>query len=271
MSALPQVSPDWLLLRAEVDDRSRSSELAKAAAAVLPTGRQVVHDLGSGSGAMMRWLAPRLPGPQRWVLHDADAGILEHRDHAPAADDSGRPVVCRTSVEELDDLDTSVLAEATLVVASALLDVITAEEAAIIVDTCVALGAPALFSLTVAGRVEFEPSDEADQLFMAAFNAHQRRVVDGRALLGPTAVGVVTDLFTAAGWQVRTAGTPWVLTPTDGELIREWLDGWLSAALQQAPQLAGLADEYRARRRDQLAAGELRVSVHHEDVLAWRA
>ena len=37
-------------------------------------GRLVIHDLGGGSGAMGRWLAPRLPGPQHWVVHDRDAG-----------------------------------------------------------------------------------------------------------------------------------------------------------------------------------------------------
>lgn len=271
MSTLPKVSPDWLVLRAGVDDRSRSSELAHEAAALLPAGRQVVHDLGSGSGAMMRWLAPQLPGPQRWVLHDADAGILEHRDSGPVADASGRPVVCRTSVEELEELDASALVGATLVVASALLDVITAGEARTIVDACVEIGAPVLFSLTVAGRVEFDPPDEADQLFMNAFNAHQRRDADGRTLLGPDAVGVVRRMLTVAGWRVRAVDTPWNLTPVDGELIPEWLDGWLDAAVEQQPELAGLAAEYRARRRDQLTARELRVAVHHVDVLAWLA
>ena len=41
-----------------------------------PTGRQVIHDLGCGTGAMGRWLAPRLPGPQHWVVHDRDAELL---------------------------------------------------------------------------------------------------------------------------------------------------------------------------------------------------
>ena len=271
MSALPQVSPDWLILRADVDDRSRSTELAYEAAALLPAGRQVVHDLGSGSGAMMRWLAPRLPGPQRWVLHDADAGILEHRDSAPVADASGRPVVCRTSVEELDELDVTALAGATLVVASALLDVITAGEARTIVDACVEVGAPVLFSLTVAGCVEFDPPDEADHLFADAFNAHQRRDADGRSLLGPDAAEAVMRMFAAAGWQVRTTNTPWTLTLADGRLITEWLDGWLAAAVEQQPELGDLADQYRARRLDQLEAGDLSVVVHHLDVLAWLA
>jgi hypothetical protein len=271
MSALPRVSPDWLLQRAEVDDRSRSLELACEAGARLPAGRQVIHDLGSGSGAMMRWLAPQLPGPQRWVLHDADATILEHRDPEPVIDASGLPVICRASVELLADLDVSALAKATLVVASALLDVITFAEARTIVDACVELRVPVLFSLTVAGRVEFEPGDELDEQFASAFNTHQRREADGRRLLGPDAAGVVANMLTDAGWHVKTVSTPWELAAADGELIAEWLDGWLDAAVEQQPRLAGLADGYRTKRRAQLAAGSLRVTVNHEDVLAWPA
>ena len=271
MSALPHVSPDWLLQRAEVDDRSRSLELARETAALLPVGRQVVHDLGSGSGAMMRWLAPQLPGPQRWVLHDADASILEHRDPEPVIDASGLPVICRASVEPLAELDASMLANATLVVASALLDVITFAEARTIVEACVELRVPVLFSLTVAGRVEFDPADVLDEQFVSAFNAHQRREVDGRRLLGPEATGIVASMLMDAGWHVRTVSAPWKLAPADGELIAEWLDGWLDAAVEQQSRLRGLADGYRTNRRAQLAAGGLRVTVNHEDVLAWPA
>jgi len=271
MRALHRVSPDWLLHRADVDDRSRSSELARDAAALLPPGRQVVHDLGSGSGAMMRWLAPQLPGPQRWVLHDADAAILGHRDPEPVIDASGRPVICRSSVELLAELEVSALADVTLVVASALLDVITFAEARTIVDACVELRVPVLFSLTVAGRVEFDPADELDEQFVSAFNAHQCREANGRRLLGPDATGVVANMLMDAGWHVRTVSTPWELASADGELLEEWLDGWLDAAVEHQPKLGGLADGYRTSRRAQLAANGLHVTVNHEDVLAWPA
>jgi predicted RNA methylase len=36
----------------------------------------VIHDLGCGTGSMARWLAPQLPGEQRWVLHDRDVELL---------------------------------------------------------------------------------------------------------------------------------------------------------------------------------------------------
>jgi hypothetical protein len=265
------VSPDWLVLRATVDDRSRSDELARTAAGLLPPGPQVVHDLGSGSGAMMRWLAPRLPGPQRWVLHDADASILDHRDPDPVADSCGLPVVAQPSVEPLSELNATALASATMIVASALLDVVTFAEARSIVDACEVLRVPALFSLTVTGRVELEPRLDMDERFGLAFNQHQRREYEGRRLLGPDASGVIANLFLDAGWCVDTASTPWTLTADDADLTAEWLEGWLAAAVEEQPRLGLDASDYRARRLRQLAGGDLRVTVDHEDVLAWPA
>src|ERR687890_481486 len=65
---------------------ARSAELAERLARRLTAdGRLVIHDLGGGSGAMGRWLAPRLPGPQHWVVHDRDGDLLELAAAAPAA------------------------------------------------------------------------------------------------------------------------------------------------------------------------------------------
>ena len=57
--------------------RARPSSPSASARHLPAAGRLVIHDLGGGSGAMGRWLAPRLPGPQHWVVHDRDADLLE--------------------------------------------------------------------------------------------------------------------------------------------------------------------------------------------------
>ena len=73
-----RVSPEWLRLREPADAAARSAELAERLGRHLPAaGPLVVHDLGGGSGSMGRWLAPRLPGPQHWVVHDRDADLLK--------------------------------------------------------------------------------------------------------------------------------------------------------------------------------------------------
>ena len=268
MTVVIPVSADWLSLREPVDGRSRSQTLAEEAARMLHPPL-VVHDLGSGTGSMMRWLAPRLPGPQTWVLHDWNADLLRHAAASGAHDAAGEAVRVQCRAGELGGLTAGSLRGASLVVSSALLDVLAADEVAAIVGACVSERVPVLFVLTVTGRVELEPVDPLDDALEAAFNAHQRREVHGRRLLGPDAAGAVTALFRDAGWSVSAAASPWVLDAADAALTAEWLDGWVAAAVEQRPALAGPADAYLRARTAQLRAGVLRVVVHHEDVRAW--
>jgi len=268
-SAISTASAPWLALRSPADDAARSEALAVALAAMLPTGAVELHDLGAGTGGMTRWLAPRLGGPQQWMLHDGDAGILDHLDLRSVVDDAGRPVGVRTVVEHLGDLPPDAFRGAAGVTASALLDVVTREEAERIVAACVDSGAPALFALSVTGEVILGPPDAADAVIGEAFNDHQRRDADGRRMLGPDAVTAVAALFADAGWHVRREPTPWRLGPSDAALVGEWLDGWVGAAVAQRPELGADAAAYLARRRTQLADGALHVIVHHEDLLAW--
>jgi hypothetical protein len=269
MSAISTASPSWLVLRAAADDDARSRPLAVRLARLLPPGRLVLHDLGAGTGGMTRWLAPLLSGPQHWVLHDGDAGILAHVALDAVTDDAGRRIDVACVVEDLEGLPPGAFGGAAAVTASALLDVITPDEAARIVNACVDAGAPALFSLSVTGAVSLDPPDRVDAVIGQAFNDHQRRDADGRRMLGPDAVPTIVELFGAAGWQVRRAATPWRLGAADGALIAEWLDGWVGAAVEQRPDLAADSGAYLARRRAQVAVGALRVTVSHEDVLAW--
>ena len=271
--SIPVVSADWLALRAAADDAARSPALAARLAGLLGAGRLVVHDLGSGDGAMVRWLAPRLGGPQTWMLHDADAGILARADLHSTADGAGRPITATARIGTLADLPRDAFAGADAVTASALLDVLTLSEVERVVAACVAASVPALFSLTVTGSVRLQPADAADRVFEAAFDDHQRRPARGRAtsepLLGPDAVPVVAALFAAAGWNVIVEPSPWLLAADDAALIGEWLDGWIDAAVEQQPELAEAAAQVRLRRRAQAAAGLLNVTVSHEDLLAW--
>jgi trans-aconitate methyltransferase len=73
-----RVSTEWLALREPADAAARAADLVEHLRRALPaTDLRVIHDLGCGTGAMARWLAPLLPGPQHWVLHDRDRDLLE--------------------------------------------------------------------------------------------------------------------------------------------------------------------------------------------------
>ncbi len=232
---------DWLDLREPADAAARSEELAERLARHLPAPPDlVIHDLGGGSGAMGRWLAPRLRGPQHWVVHDRDDDLLELAVAAPPA-----AATVEARLSDITRLAPGELAGASLVTASALLDMLTADELAGMLGACA--GLPTLIAMTVTGGVTFAPADPLDARLVAAFNAHQRR--DGR--LGPDAVEAAADQL---GGEVIVRPTPWRLDARFA-VMTEWLGGWIRAALEQDPALAAEAGDYRERRLAQAAAG----------------
>jgi hypothetical protein len=249
-----RVSPEWLLLREPADAAARSAELVERLRRRLAkAGPLLIHDLGGGSGAMGRWLAPRLTGQQHWVVHDRDAGLLEL---ALATGPAAVTVEARRS--DITRLTPHDLAGASLITASALLDLLTAEGLVRMLRVCT--GRPMLLTLTVVGRVILNPADPLDARIGAAFNAHQRR----GGLLGPDAVATAVKEL---GAEVLVRPSPWRLDAAHPDLTAAWFGGWVAAACEQEPALAAEAGAYRDRRLAQAAAGELAVTVDHADLL----
>ena len=229
----------------------------------------VIRDLGCGTGAMARWLAERLTGPQQWFLYDWDADLLAlaARNSSLSAAD-GAPVTIETRRRDVTRLEPSELAGASLLTASALLDVMTADELKRLVSACAGAGCPALITLTVTGAVELTSSDPFDEWVADAFNAHQRRVVGSGRLLGPEAVAAAVGGFTSRGYCVLVRSSPWRLGPAQAGLAAEWFAGWLAAACQQRPELQVEAVSYARQRLAAATAGRLGVTVQHQDLLA---
>ena len=265
-----RVSSQWLRLREPADAAARSADLATKAIGLrggaTPT---VVHDLGCGSGSMGRWLAPLLDGPQHWVLHDRDADLLAvAADEPPPVAADGAAVTVETRQDDLTRLGPGDLAGASLVTASALLDMLTAPELARFVTSCVEAACPVLVTLSVTGRIRLDPAHPLDTVLAGAFNDHQRRTTGGRTLLGPDAARTAVGAFDSLGSRVEVRPSPWHLGAPDGALIAEWLDGWVRAAVEQRPILSTAGAAYLARRHTDLEHGRLTVTVPHVDLLA---
>lgn len=259
----------WLALREPADAAARARDLVEELVRQLPAaGRHVIHDLGCGTGAMGRWLAPLLPGRQHWILHDRDPDVLEVAASdlpGPAAD--GAAVTVETTRSDIARLHAGDLAGAALITASALLDLLTGEELARLVAVCDSAACPVLLTLSVVGRVELAPADPLDGRVAAAFDAHQRRTTGRGRLLGPDAVGVAVEQFRGLGADVLVQPSPWRLGASEAELAAEWFSGWLGAACEQEAELAPGTGGYRRRRLAQARAGRLSVSVEHADLL----
>ena len=264
-----RVSRGWLALREPADAAARARDLVEQLARRLPAGGcRVIHDLGCGTGAMGRWLAPLLPGPQHWVLHDRDADLLEvAAADLPAAAADGAAVTVEARQSDITRLHPGDLAGATLITASALLDLLTGDELAGLVTVCAGAGCPVLLTLSVVGRVELTPADPLDARVAAAFDAHQRRTT--RA--GPPARpgrrrGRRRGVRPAGGGGHRPA-QPLAPRRPQADLAAEWFTGWVGAACEQEAELAAETGAYARRRLAEAAAGQLAVTVDHADLL----
>jgi hypothetical protein len=264
-----RVSRGWLSLREPADAAARAPDLVQRLERDLPaTDNRVIHDLGGGTGAMGRWLAPLLPGRQHWVVHDRDADLLQAAaadPPGPAADGSAVTFECKQS--DITRLHLGDLADASLITASALLDLLTADELAALITVCAGAGCPMLLTLSVVGQVELAPKDPLDRRVAAAFDAHQRRTTPRGRLLGPDAVMLAVEEFGRLGVEVLVRPSPWRLGTLQADLAAEWFIGWVGAACEQQVELAAETGVYTRRRLARAAAGRLAVTVNHADML----
>lgn len=239
-----EFSESWLSLREPADASARAADLVP----LIPGPVRVIRDLGCGTGSLGRWLAPRLPGPQHWIMVDRDPALLSYaRDHMPFDG-----VTVETVLGDVTSTTAADLTETDLVTCSALLDLLTEAEITDLAAACASSGTPALFTLSVSGEVTLDPPLPSDSSVRDAFNEHQRRVVDGRQLLGPDAPAFTAAAFEKAGATVVSRPSSWRLSASP--LMDAWLHGWLAAASEQRP---GLPVETYSKGREAATVGHV--------------
>ncbi len=249
----------WLSLREPHDAVSRSARLTQAVADALPRDRPLkILDLGSGTGSNPRYLAPRLPAGQQWLLVDKDASLFPATQHETRQVDLG----ARDAPEIFEGRD--------LVTASALLDLMSASYLEWLAQRCRANNAVALFALTYTGRSECTPAEPEDGVMCALLNLHQQENDKGFGpAAGPAAVARAEAAFVAAGYRVRREPSDWHLGADAGELQRLLIQGWADVALEIAPYEEEVIADWLARRLAHLDAGQSRIVVSHEDLAAF--
>jgi 2-polyprenyl-3-methyl-5-hydroxy-6-metoxy-1,4-benzoquinol methylase len=123
-----EFSESWLSLREPADAESRAAELVP----LIPGPVRVIRDLGCGTGSLGRWLAPKLPTPQHWVMMDRDPALLDYaREHMPFDG-----VTVETVLGDVTSLTAADLAGTDLVTCSALLDLLTDAEITALAEVC---------------------------------------------------------------------------------------------------------------------------------------
>ena len=287
-------SADWLALREPFDQAARAAAApalnwpalaAHLQAAGTPT---TVLDLGCGTGATLRAMAPRLGPVQHWRLVDHDARLLAAVPDAlgPWGQANGLRLCAQGDLLVLEGAGRRIEVErcqadlvagfaglpfagAQLVTASALLDLVSAPWLAALVTRCRAEAAAVYWALTVDDRVEWQTADAGDTLVHAAFRAHQRRDKGFGPALGGAAVAEAGALLTQAGYRVTQGPSDWCVDGAYGQpgpaMLRAMVQGMGTAAAEQAPAEAAAVQAWQARRWAQCDATRLRVG--HADLL----
>lgn len=292
-------SAEWLTLREPADRKARSSVewlaplIARLEAAQAARAQPLdMLDLGAGTGANVRLLAPLVPGAQRWCLVDRDVDLLRQvpkyiaawaldrgaivSGEASSLTARGPGLDCnfRTRAADLSRLaDDAVFGPLfqgrTLVTASALLDLVSERWLETLVNRCAAVGAAVLFALTYDGRMTCIPEDPDDEWIRSLVNRHQQTNKGFGRALGPNAVPSALRLFVAADYVVTSVATDWVLTPADAALQRALLEGWAAAAGELVRGDDSRVREWLSHRLAHLEASRSSLVVGHQDLAGW--
>ena len=280
----------WLQLREPADAAARSAELTQTISdAVTRTTVLRVLELGTGTGANLRYLAARLPRRQRWLVVDQSAALLARlptrtaswgtkrgyavHTHPTGCTIRGRQLDCRVETRCLDlgnvD-DVELFAGHHLVTASALLDLVSEPWLRALAAHARTAGAVALFALSYTGRSSCSPVEPEDDRIRDLLNRHQKTDKGlGGPAAGPDAAECAARCFAEVGYRVRSAPSDWLLSPAERHLQQRLIEGWAEAAIQMAPGETPAIENWRMRRLAHVDAGRSHLVVGHLDVAAW--
>ena len=286
-------SDEWLCLREPLDVASRSAELAAIVAqAVRPIESRdlPIHvvDLGAGTGANLRYLAPLLGGFQDWLLAEGDPLLLDALGDRMRiwADSSGARVFegegglivratrfeCHIRCVAIDlrtELDRVVLPKRCLLTASALLDLVSEDWLARLAQRSTNAGASVWFTLSYDGRIDCDPAEPEDGDVRELFNRHQLGNKGFGPALGPSASRRAAEIFEDCGYRTRSEASDWRVKCAHQGLQRALLEDWFDAASEIDPDRVSQLQKWRERRLVHIESGRSELIVGHADMIAW--
>ena len=259
-------SPDWLALREPADHGSVNAQVREACVRAFE-GREMLRivDLGSGTGSNLRALSPAITIPQHWTLVDYDEALLSVAKARAGACAAGNVAVAYQQANLSDGSIASLIAEADLVTASALFDLVSVDVIERITSDIAAKGCAFYTVLTYDGLASWLPEHPADNAMRDAFNTHQRSDKGFGLAAGPDATQALATAFMALGYTVRRGMSPWVLDQSYAVLRQEVDRGWAAAVRETNAVPVQDIDDWLNHR---LGHPDAVTIVGHEDLLA---
>jgi SAM-dependent methyltransferase len=281
-------SPDWLAQREPLDAAARDAGLAhEFAAAIAHTPRRII-DLGAGTGANLRLLAPLIGGDQDWLLIDNDPALLMAQQHEIARwaaqhgwglsdATNGAVELCvgparwRVRSQQLDlqaSLEQIALPDCDGLTTTAFLDLVSLDWIDRLCRMLSRSPRPFLATLSVDGQRRWQPAMADDLRLHQAFEHHQRGDKGFGDALGIAAVDELAMRLDRLGFTVGTARSDWQISGEHSTLLGQMIDEALAVGCELEPDAASVFTDWAARRHSQVAVGALALTIGHRDLLA---
>ena len=278
---------DWLRLRNRFDEAALAPALAKRfAQEVGPQPRLL--ELGCGSGANLRHLAPQLGVRQSWLMLDRDESLLAAVEPETRAwadqrgwlvadrggsgfllEGEGREVHVQLRQADLaEEMDAVPWTEVDAVTGSALLDLTSGDWLDGLAAALLGHRLSALFVLSFDGRLRWRPTDPADREIEQAFRKHQTGDKGFGPAKGPDAPEYLARALRRPGWTVVSATSDWRIPPTERAMLEAMIGGVTTGACEAEPGRAKSCRAWAANRLAQAGSGRVALVVGHVDLLA---
>ena len=252
----------WLDLREDADRAARDPGLLRRAVAYANEAEApLIADLGCGTGSTVRVMKRTLSPCVRWRLVDSDPVLL---GVAQQRCGTGQ---CEMHLRDLSAPEPLPIADARLVTASALLDLVSESWIDRLAAELGTAGAALYAGLIYDGRTEWSPVHPLDTAVLTAFNRDQQRDKGFGPALGPNATEYAGHALERSGFSVETAQSPWTLTAAEGDLVAQLIEGIVAAAADEGSIAPPKLDGWRRFRLDAAASGGCMVG--HYDLFAW--
>jgi SAM-dependent methyltransferase len=258
---------DWLALREPADRKARAGNLIDRLCLYMVATKphRALLDIGCGTGSTFRTLSPLVPVDTDWHLLDYDPLLLEE-----AKLRTGERSNIRFRRHDLNDLDSLPLDGVTVVTASALFDLCSADFCNRFIDAISPHGAGLYAALNYDGVMQWTKPHPLDEQVVADFNRHQHFDKGFGPALGPDATQHLRLGLEWNGYHVCTAPSPWVLGPDQARLQAELLHGIVRPLTEVGNLSSAEISDWLAFRRASLPAPDSSCVVGHTDLIALR-
>ena len=249
---------DWLSIREAMDFRFRCLPLARKfmESAV---ERQLIVDLGCGTGANYRYLSSVLDAEVRWLCIDNDDRALEAaKKKLPDSFFQFKKGDLATDLKLIpfcDDIS---------ITASAFLDITSQDWLHRFASRCERI--PLLISMTSSGGPIWDPIDDLDETIGRCLAAHRVGDHGFGPAAGPNASDLLASNLKSRGCHVSLEASNWRLDDQDNQVIEFLIGGIGRRASEVLPHEQ--VGEWMKRRRDQTRAGSLGLTMPHLDLLS---